>query len=124
MNMNRMFVFKFSEESTPRQRQGKISTATLGEVVGLELTEMVKKYARARARILRVTSTSLQNRYENHLRNRQKRELRKNYSFLKFKASAIMATSFMPIFLLVALTTKRSRQPQSRHSNFTGNKPM
>ncbi len=41
MNMNRMFVFKFSEESTPRQRQGKISTATLGEVVGFELTEMV-----------------------------------------------------------------------------------
>ena len=48
----------------------------------------------------------------------------KSYSFLKFEASAIMATSFILSFLLVALTTKRSRQPQSRHSNFTGNKPM
>ena len=123
MNMNRMFVFKFSEESTHRQRRGEFQL-TPSKVVGLELTEIVKKYARVRARILRVTSTSLQSRYENHLRNRQKRGLRNNYSFLKFKASAIMATSFMPIFLLVALTTKRSRQPQSRHSNFTGNKPM
>jgi hypothetical protein len=105
-------------------KERRISTETPSKVVGLELTEMVKKYARARARILRVTSTSLQSRYENNLRDRQKRELRKNYSFLKFKASAIMATSFMPIFLLVALTTKRSRQPQSRHSNFIGNKPM
>jgi hypothetical protein len=123
MNMNCVFVFKFSEEHAPSE-DGRISTEAPSKVVGLELTEIVKEYVCARAEILRVTYASLQNRYENHLRNRQKRELRKNYSFLKFKASAIMATSFMPIFLLVALTAKRSRQPQSRHSNFTGNKPM